>query len=100
VLAVSCPTGAAVAVPLSEIVTDAPTLFATVMLPVAFPVTLGANFTANVAVSDAFKVKGAVTPLTLNPAPDSDTLVICSAAVPVLVKVIFCDALLPTATLP
>ena len=99
-LAVSCPAGAAVAVPLRVIVIDAPALFATVMLPVAPPTAVGANLTASVAVAEGFNVNGAVTPLTLNPAPASATPVICSAAFPVLVKVIFCEALLPTATLP
>ena len=91
---------ACVPVPFNVIVAEAPALFATVMLPVAFPAAVGANFTASVAVAEGFNVNGAVTPLTLNPAPASVTPVICRAAFPVFVKVMFCEALLPTATLP
>ena len=43
------------------------------MLPVAFPVAVGANLTASVAVAEGFNVNGAVTPLTLNPVPASVT---------------------------
>jgi hypothetical protein len=99
-LAVKLPAGAAVAVPLSVIVTGDPALFATVILPVKLPVEVGANFTANVAVCDASNVAGVLTPLTLKPVPAAVTAVICSAAPPVFVSVMFCDALLPTATLP
>jgi len=50
-LAVNLPTAAAVAVPLSEIVSgDAPALLATEMVPEATPVTVGANLTLRVAV--------------------------------------------------
>jgi hypothetical protein len=91
---------ACVPVPLNTIVTGEPALLATVMLPAAFPAEAGANRTARVAVCAGFNVAGAVTPLTLYPAPAATTLLICSAALPVFVNVIFCEALLPAATLP
>ena len=75
-------------------------LLTTVMLPVAAPVAAGANFTLSVAVPDGSSVIGGVTPLTLKPLPAAAMLVICTAVVPVLLRIIFCEALLPVDTVP
>jgi hypothetical protein len=64
-------------------------LLATEMLPASVPAIAGANFTLSVAVWFVFKVKGAVTPLTLKPLPAAVMLLICTATVPVFVSVIF-----------
>jgi hypothetical protein len=61
------------------------------MVPVALPLDTGANFVDNVAVCDGFRVTGAVIPLELKPVPVVDTLLICTAAFPVFVSVIFCE---------
>jgi hypothetical protein len=44
-------------------------LLVSVMLPDAFPVTVGANFTVRVVEPPASTVTGVVKPLSLNPAP-------------------------------
>ena len=75
-------------------------LLATVMLPVTAPVAAGANFTESVAVPDGSSVVGGVIPLTLKPLPAAVMLVICIAAVPVLVSVMFCEVLLPVDAVP
>ena len=77
--ATNCPVAAVVPVPLRAIVSGDPlALLATVMLPVTAPVTVGANFTASVAVCEAASVAGGVTPLTLKPVPAAVMLVICT----------------------
>ena len=92
---------AAAPVPVKLIVSGDPCAsLLTVIVPTALPAAAGANFTLNVAVCDGFKVAGVVTPVTLNPVPAATTLEICTAAFPVLVKVMFCEVLLPVATDP
>ena len=75
-------------------------LFVTVKFPLAAPAAVGANVTDKVAVADGFTVAGAVTPVTAKPVPETETALICTAPVPVFVKVICCTELLPVPTLP
>lgn len=92
---------AAAPVPVKLIVSGDPCAsLVTVIVPTALPAAVGANFTLNVAVCEGFKVAGVVTPVTLNPVPAATMLEICTAAFPVLVKVMFCEALVPVATVP
>lgn len=64
------PVGAAVPVPLSDIVNGDPgALLVTVTEPVTAPVAVGANLTDSVDVAEAFKVVGVVTPLAVKPVP-------------------------------
>lgn len=58
-----------------------------VIEPVALPVAEGANLTVSVAISDGFKVAGAVKPLTENPVPLAVTAEISTDALPLLVMV-------------
>ena len=44
------------------------------IVPVALPAAVGANLTLSVAVCEAFKVAGVVTPVTLYPVPVATTL--------------------------
>jgi len=88
-------------VPLNAIVRGDPLALLTIVtLPVALPVAVGANTTFRVAVATGFNVNGVVTPFTVNPVPLAPTFVIWTAAVPVLVKVMCCVALLPVLTFP
>ena len=72
----------------------------TLIVPVALPAAVGANLTLSVTVCEAFKVAGVVTPVTLYPVPVATTLEMCTAALPEFVSVMFCEVLLPVATLP
>ena len=71
-----------------------------VIEPVALPAADGANVVVTVAVSDGFKVAGAVKPLTENPVPLTVTAEIFTDALPLLVTVNCCLPLLPVATVP
>jgi hypothetical protein len=68
-------------------------------LPETFPVTAGANCTSNVALAPALSVCGK-TPLTVIPAPVGVTPETVMIPVLEFVTVTFCEALLPTLTLP
>ena len=72
----------------------------TFTVPIALPIAVGANCTFNVAVCDAFNVAGVVTPETLNPVPAATTLEMCTAVLPLLVRITLCVAVPPVATLP
>ena len=64
------PTGTAVPVPESEIVSDGFEAFEVmVTLPLALPVVVGANFTARDILCPAVSVSGVVIPLKVNPVP-------------------------------
>ena len=75
-------------------------MFVTVRLPLTAPAALGANVTDNVAVADGFTVAGVVMPVTVKPVPETETALICTAAVPLFVKVICLTELVPVPTLP
>ena len=62
----------------------------TVTVPLALPVDCGAKATVNVALCEAFRVTGAVIPLTVNSVPDTDTWEISTLAFPSLVSVTVC----------
>lgn len=88
-------------VPLSAIVKGDPlALLVITTAPVTLPVAAGAKLTLSVVVWEGFRVAGAVSPLTANPAPLGVILEICTAAFPVLVTVTCCVGLLPIATVP
>ena len=70
------------------------------MLPVALPAEVGANCAVSVAVDPGLMLAGRVRPLVLKPAPETVAAEIVSTALPELVSVIFCVALLPTFTFP
>jgi hypothetical protein len=90
-----------VALPLKAIVSGEPgALLAIETLPLAAPAAVGANFTVNDALEFALMVWGALSPLMLNPVPVTLAAEIVTEAVPLLVSVIFCVALLPTFTFP
>ena len=59
----------------------------TVMLPVALPVPVGANFTVKLTVWPALSVTGKVRPLILKPVPDAAAAVIWTFDPPELVNV-------------
>lgn len=75
-------------------------LLATLTLPVALPVAVGANRTVRVAVWLGVRVKPDVTPLALNPAPDTFTPEMVTFEFPLFVSVTVSELLLPTATPP
>lgn len=98
---VNCPADAAVPVPVNPMTSAGPLpLLVTMIVPVALPTLVGANFVDSTAVCDGFRVVGTVTPLTVNPAPVAVTLEILTATLPVFVSVIFCEALFCAATFP
>ena len=91
--------GADVAVPLKEMTRGLPAAsLATETLPEALPVTVGANFTLRVDTWEASSVKGTVAPLTLKLLPVAVTLLTFTATVPVFLRMIVCDELLPRDT--
>ena len=90
-----------VPVPLNAIVRgEFEALLVTVTAPVTLPAADGANVAVSVTVCDGFSVAGVVNPVTENPVPVAATLVMFTAALPELVKTMFCGALVPTATVP
>lgn len=70
------------------------------ILPLALPLDPGANFTVKVAFCPAAIVSGVVSPLRLKPVPVTLAAEIVTLDVPELVRVMVCDPLLPTVTLP
>ena len=75
--------------PLKLIVNGEPlALLATVTVPVAFPVAVGAKFTVKLNVCEAATVAGVLTPVRLNPVPLTVMPEIVAAAFPVFVSVI------------
>jgi len=75
-------------------------LLVTETLPLKAPPLAGANATLIVALVPAARVRGVVTPLTLNPVPDAATCETVIGPVPELVRVACNVLLLPTLTLP
>src|SRR5437899_7518992 len=69
-------------------------------LPLALPVAEGANCALNVVFCPAASVSGRDKPLMLKPVPEALAAEIVTLAVPELVNVTVCDALLPTRTFP
>jgi hypothetical protein len=74
-------------------------LLVTDRVPESLPAAVGLNDTLSVAFWPGFKVVGNVSPLAEKPA-DADAAEIVSAALPVLLNVTGCEAVVPTATLP
>jgi hypothetical protein len=70
------------------------------MLPDALPELLGANLAVNDAFCPAAIVSGVVTPETLKPVPETFTADTVTLPVPPFVRVIVCELLPPTFTLP
>lgn len=88
-------------VPVTGIVSGDPDpLLVTVKFPLTAPAAAGTNVTERVAVAEGFNVVGTVTPLAVNPVPEIETPVICTAAVPALVSVICFTELVPVPTFP
>ena len=69
------------------------------MLPVALPAVVGANFAENVTLAPGL-IDCAPNPLKPKPAPEAVAPVIFTVAFPVLVRVTFCEELLPTEIFP
>jgi hypothetical protein len=68
--------------------------------PVTEPVTVGSNWTFRTAVAPAFRVAGDLMPEILNPAPDTATVLMVRAAVPLDVMVTDCVAATVKSTFP
>jgi hypothetical protein len=100
-LMVSKGCGGAVAIPLSAMVRgEFGALLAIEILPLAFPVVVGANFAVNEVPAPALRVTGVAKPLMLKPAPEALPDEITTMAVPVFVKVTATDTLAPVTKLP
>jgi len=69
-------------------------------LPLALPVTDGANCALNVVLPPAASVSGTDKPVRLNPVPEALAAEMVTLAVPELLNVMVCVPLLPTSTLP
>jgi len=92
---------AATPVPLSEIVSGEPgALLVSKTDPVTLPEAVGVKTALNVELFPALIVNGVVMPLRLNPAPETWACEMVTMAVPVFVKLIVWELLLPTVTLP
>src|SRR5947208_964471 len=86
-----------VPLPLSPIVSGEPEPSLVIeMLPLALPVDAGANLAAKETLWPTFIVVGSDKPVMLKPVPEVAACEIVTLAVPELVRVIVCDALLPT----
>jgi hypothetical protein len=70
------------------------------MLPETLPEAVGTNCTAKVVLAPGFSVCGKERPLTVIPAPEGVTAETVRAVFPEFERVMFCEALLPTLTLP
>jgi hypothetical protein len=70
------------------------------MLPVGLPVVVGANCVLNDVLPPALIVMGTAKPLILKPVPEALAAEMVTLAVPEFVRVIDCDVLPPTRTLP
>ncbi len=68
--------------------------------PVTLPAAVGVNPALNVALAPAAIVCGTLRPVMLKPVPVTVACEIVALAVPVLFKVIVCEALFPVMTLP
>jgi len=99
---VALKTSVAVApVPLSGMVVgEVGALLDRLIVPLALPLALGANSALKVLLVPGFIVIGTLSPVILNPVPDTLAWLIVRLAVPGLFKLIVCVLLLPVATLP
>ena len=70
------------------------------MFPVTLPAAVGENTTFRVTDAEGFRVNGTVKPFTEKPAFPLVMVEICTAAVPVLVRVTCCVELVPVETVP
>jgi len=68
--------------------------------PLSAPAVCGAKVTVNVVLCDAFRVKGAVMPLSEKPAPEIDACEMSTLVPPTFVRTTVCDCWLPSTTLP
>jgi len=75
-------------------------LLAILMLPEIAPEVVGANCTDAAAVCPGFKTVAFEIPVTLMPAPETETPDKVTLEFPVLVNVTLCEAGIPTATFP
>jgi hypothetical protein len=75
-------------------------LLAKLTFPLAAPAAVGANWTVTGTDCPAVKVSPELTPLTVNPAPETFTADIVTLEFPVFVKAALKSLLLPTITLP
>jgi len=73
-------------------------LLTTETLPVTLPAAAGAYTTLKLAPWPAARVNGSVKPLALKPAPDVLTCEIVTLELPMLLRITFCELLLPTLT--
>ena len=71
-----------------------------VSVPATLPAADGANCTVAMAVCDGLTVAGAVRPVTVKPVPVIETVEMCTAALPVLLRIICCVTDAPVPTLP
>jgi hypothetical protein len=92
---------AATPVPLSGIASGEPgALLVSEIDPLTVPAALGVKTALNVKFFPELMVNGVVRPLRLNPAPEIWACEMVTAAVPEFAKLIGCELLLPTVTLP
>lgn len=90
---------AAAAVPIPvKVIVSVGALLATAMLPLKVAALVGANFTVIGAVCPAVRVKGAVKPVMVNPAPLTPTLVMLTLVFPLLLSVTACWVFVPVVT--
>lgn len=88
-------------VPLSEMIAgELVAVLTTLMLPDTAPVAAGAKLAVSGKLWPAASVTPPEKPVMLNPAPVAATCEMLTLAVPVLVKVMACEAELPTNVLP
>lgn len=100
-LIVNLGCGCAVATPPSaSVIGEFGALLAMVMLPLALPTVVGANFAVKEVPCPAFNVTGVAKPLMLKPVPEALADETTTLAVPMFVKVTATDALAPLTRLP
>jgi len=100
-LIVNLGCGCAVATPPSAtVIGEFGALLRMVMLPLALPTAVGANFAVNDVPCPAISVTGVAKPLMLKPVPEALADETTTFAVPVFVKVTGTDALAPLTRLP
>jgi hypothetical protein len=94
--------GALLPVPLIARVADACELSVLVreILPASVPTLFGANVTANGTVAPGFSVRGTARPLRPKSAPATVAAAIVTGLLPGFDRIAFCEATLPTETLP
>jgi hypothetical protein len=88
-------------VPLSGIASGEPApLFTRETDPLSLPAEVGENTALNFTLAPTAIVIGAERPLVLNPVPDTLTCEIVALAVPVFIRLMVCELVLPATTLP